>query len=180
MFSLPHSTRFFTEKWSSYFVSQMQSVENVMKLKMLSDTIKPAFLKMFSIMYLYIFPHVSLVLLTFFVLKTYFMDIQLWSGFSLPRHCSIIKKKKKKISQKGRHKEFTFYCRGNTSVGSCQFSPATMWDSVTHKYMKQVSLQHGGIRKLSNLTKMLEPGQRLNHANNKRFFFPLDFYCFED
>lgn len=42
-----------------------------MKLKMLSATVKPAFLKMFFTkylyMYLYIFSHTALVLLTFFL-----------------------------------------------------------------------------------------------------------------
>lgn len=138
---------------------------------MLPVTVKTAFLNnMFSAME----NHVSLVLIIyiFFVLKTYFKDIQ--SGFLLPRHYCIIKKvkKKRKRSQKGRHNEIIFYCRVDTLVCSCQFSLVTIWDFVKHKYIKQVSLQHGGMWKLSNLTNVLEQGQRLNHANKKELFLP--------
>lgn len=72
-----------------------------------------------------------------------------------------------------------FYCRLDTFVCSCQINAVTMWDFVKNRHMKQVSLQHGRLRKLSNLTEILEQGQRLNHANHTRFF-SLGFYCFEE
>lgn len=58
----------------------MQGVENVMKRKMLSATVKTAFLKMFSTMYLNVFSHVSLVLLT---LGCFFCSQNLFQGHSI-------------------------------------------------------------------------------------------------